>query len=169
MNHLLGPTHRLRHYWLHFHVWTLVLVAGLTIANVVYAVRPFETASPKQQRPGLIRLATNDAGSKPADRKPATQSDAAQEALAQLNLTEANIGCQSTMSLRLPAAVQQVRLHVQACKDLPTIISIRNETNGFEATLFPDRSTDYISLAKTGNSSIIINRGAHAQTLTIVK
>lgn len=117
---------------------------------------------------GAADAAGGAVGASAGGRTPA--SAASVEALAHLSLIEATVGCEVAATLRIPSSIRQLRLQIQTCIDsAPPIQAVRNDSNGFEATLFPGTtviSTDYMSLSK-GANTLKIERGTTAQIITI--
>lgn len=157
--------------WRSFHAWTFVTILLLFVGNVATALRPFENAnspSNRSSRAPLITISSSSSSSTGEQRLPASnqlQSESMDY------LVDVQLDCDANKSLTVANDVRQVRLRIADCradtKELETFY-IRNETNGFEATIFkiPDArkpaamdliSTDYISL-ETGENKIRISR-----------
>jgi hypothetical protein len=157
--------------WLTFHSWTIGAILLLFAGNVATALRPFEnpsSISDRASRPPLITISSSSSGSREERRLPASSQPASETSD---YLIEVQLDCSASKSLTVGSDVRQVRLKIADCradtKELETFY-IRNETNGFEATIFkiPDArkpasmdliSTDYISL-ETGENKIRISR-----------
>ena len=126
-----------RRLWLQFHLWTIGLVAALTVANVVFALRPYPSIK-SPETAAAIQLG----GSPSADliRQPASDTaNLKNSALdSRLALKTTQVGCDANLRLRVVTAVRQVRLQFDRCasKSSDDIAGVQNKTNGFEATIF---------------------------------
>lgn len=156
--------------WRSFHTWTFGAILLLFAGNVATALRPFEDANSVQSRTSRAPLITISSASSSDNeqRLPASSQLRAESADF---LVDVQLDCAASKSLTVASDVRQVRLRIADCradnKEFETFY-IRNETNGFEATIFkiPDArkpasmdliSTDYISL-ETGENKIRISR-----------
>ncbi|MBN8538795.1 MAG: hypothetical protein J0L82_00295 [Deltaproteobacteria bacterium] len=156
--------------WMSFHAWTLAVMLLIGIGNVATALRPFKSSNPVESasRAPLITISSSSAGSTEEQRQPAS-SLIHSESLDYL--VDVQLDCTASKTLIVAKDVRQLRLRIADCRSdnhaLETFY-IRNETNGFEATIFkiPDArkpasmdliSTDYISL-ETGENKIRISR-----------
>ena len=114
--------------WLQFHLWTVALLAVLTVANVFSALRPFSSSSAlDRSSTGGMRL--SQLNSK-ADRSPASTT----ELEVGQTLKLAQLPCESVLRLKVTEHVKNLRLQFDSCVD--DVIGIRNTTNGFEGTVF---------------------------------
>ncbi len=119
--------------WLQFHLWTIGLVALLTVINVATVLRPYSKAQTAVS-PALF-IGNNTL--RISGRSPASNSDA--EAIAadsRLALKTARIGCEPATRLRIVSAVRQLRLQFEPCSVKDTVSGVQNKTNGFDATVF---------------------------------
>lgn len=179
--------------WRLFHSWTLAAIFFLTAANVVSALRPFESAF--DQAHGVapfIQLGGPNKKSGQPEREPAATGNSSAAHSANDQMTELRLDCQQRVEVRLPEQIQSLRLQLSDCltgtkapgEKAPASVPlpsyyVRNETNGFEGTIFRlptsrDRiSTDFITLEK-GPNTIRISRSVEDQPsveqwLTIVR
>ncbi len=154
--------------WLTFHLWTVAAVALLFAGNVATALRPFENpnnrATRSSQAPLIVISSSSPSGSS-IQRQPASETESFDY------LVDIQLGCDASKELVIPTNIRQIRLRLADCRaDSKTSETyyIRNETNGFEATVFkiPDTrrpaspdlvSTDYISL-ESGENNLRISR-----------
>jgi hypothetical protein len=118
--------------WLQFHLWTIAVIALLSVANIASALRPYAFTQNLDITKGLLIGQSNVARSM---RSPASETDKNNSAN-RLALKTARVGCETASRLRLLHAVRQLRLQFDACTGGISILGIRNKTNGFEATLF---------------------------------
>jgi hypothetical protein len=143
----------------------------LGVGNVATALRPFKnlnTHSESASRAPLITISSSSNGISADQRQPAS-SHIHSESLDYL--VDVQLDCAANKTLTVAKDVRQLRLRIADCREdqgrLETFY-IRNETNGFEATIFkiPDArnpasmdliSTDYISL-ESGENKIRISR-----------
>lgn len=173
--------------WRGFHAWTLATIGILTAANVYSALRPFESfyQNPDSNQ-ALIRIAGKSSSQ---TREPAASTGAMVSARGDDHMAEVRIDCQQRLEINLSAKVQSLRLQLNDCTlarnadKAPAAITapayyVRNETNGFEGTVFripassdrlkKDRlakdqiSTDFISL-ENGKNIIRISRSLDDQ------
>lgn len=127
-----------RRLWLQFHLWTIGLVALLTVANVALALRPYAWQR-LAEASAAIQLGggpANDSLRQPASDAGMTPKNSTLDS--RLALKTTRIGCDSNLRLRVLTAVRQVRLQFDRCpaKTGDSIFSVQNKTNGFEATIF---------------------------------
>lgn len=157
--------------WRSFHAWTFGAILLLFVGNVATALRPFENVnspSGRSSRAPLITIASSSNSTSGEQRLPASNQLHSES---MDYLVDIQLDCDANKLLTVANDVRQVRLRIADCradtKELETFY-IRNETNGFEATIFkiPDArkpasmdliSTDYISL-ETGENKIRISR-----------
>ncbi len=119
--------------WLQFHLWTIGLVALLTVVNVATVLRPYS----KSQAGVSPAIFIGQNGLQISGRAPASSTDAETIAAdSRLALKTARVGCEPATRLRIVSAVRQLRLQFEACTANDTIVGIQNKTNGFEATVF---------------------------------
>lgn len=157
--------------WRSFHSWTFVAITILLAGNVATALRPFESPRGtynRVSRPPLITISSAANTSKEDLRMPAGNKIQSENSD---YLVDVQLDCANSKSLLVAPNVRQLRLRIADCradKLEHESFYIRNETNGFEATIFkmPDArkpssadliSTDYISL-ETGENQIRISR-----------
>lgn len=142
-----------------FHGATVAVIFALTLANGLSLIRPL---------PLFKSNDTTGSGIFDALRSPAsavaTIASSAGEERADTLMTEATMPCARTESIRIAPSVRQIRLVFESCAN--AIISVTNETNGFQATLFEQKATDYITLAPETNV-LKISRTGVVETLAI--
>lgn len=126
-------------FWLQFHLWTVALLAVLTIANVVSALRPFSSRNLRQNgvSPGEFRLSSNASNS---DRNPASSLGPLVDAAQTLKL--AQLPCEPKLRLVVSEHVKNLRLQFDSCAKTDDVVSIRNATNGFEGTIFGNAAAE---------------------------
>ena len=140
-----------RRLWLQFHLWTIGLVALLTVANVALATRPYSSQKPAETG-AAIQLGGNPLGD--SLRQPASDPESVKKNSAldsRLALKTTQIGCDSNLRLRVVNAVRQVRLQFDRCpsRAIDNISGVKNKTNGFEATIF-----GYASMAQKSDETM---------------
>lgn len=166
--------------WFSFHAWTVGAIALIFVGNVATALRPFDSIDQLTDSGGRSPLITisSASGSSSSDlRLPASDETEAQSAN---YLVEILLDCGTEKEVTVGTDVRQLRLKLADCRsDLSSIETfyVRNETNGFEATVFkvPETrkpaanatatagadssgiSTDYISL-ESGENKVRISR-----------
>lgn len=173
--------------WRSFHAWTLAAIGVLTAANVLSALRPFQSSHDLQGAvQPLIRIAGQDkAQSASQTREPAASAGALIAGSGDDHMVEVRIDCQQRLEIQLTSKVQSLRLQLSDCTQnsspqakgvkakAPASVAmpsyyVRNETNGFEGTVFripaaQDRiSTDFITL-ENGKNLIRISRSLENQ------
>jgi hypothetical protein len=168
---IMGASHVRGRIWLSFHAWTVAAMLLLFVGNVATALRPFKNSSDHSEsasRAPLITISSSSNGTTEDQRQPAS-SHIQSESLDYL--VDVQLDCAANKTLTVAKDVRQVRLRIADCRADSRALEtfyIRNETNGFEATIFkiPDArkpaamdqiSTDYISL-ETGENKIRISR-----------
>lgn len=135
-----------RKIWLQFHMGTIALLALLTIANIVTALRPFSSSSTRSSRT-MIQLSSAPETATRADRTPASSTTAnhdtptsgALSSKAALKIVQ--IPCDSNLRLRVFENVHSLRLQFEACptsseQPVRDVLAVLNSTNGFEGTVF---------------------------------
>lgn len=136
--------------WLRFHFWTLATIALLTAANIFSALRPFESSFDQSLGGGpSIHLGSPNKKMGPPEREPAATTNSSSSHFSNDQMTELRLECQQRVEIRLPEHVQSLRLQLSDCltvtnkngekapASFPTPnYYVRNETNGFEGTIF---------------------------------
>lgn len=134
-----------RKIWLQFHMGTIALLAILTIANIVTALRPFSSSSTRSSRT-MIQLSSAPETATRADRTPAssasthdTPSTGALSSKSALKIVQ--LSCDSNLRIRVFENVHSLRLQFDACPTssehpIRDVVSVMNSTNGFEGTIF---------------------------------
>lgn len=169
--------------WRSFHVWTLATIGILTAANVYSALRPFESSYQRgDSAQPLIRIAGQNSDQL---RQPAAAGVVPLATDGDDHMAEVRIDCQQRLDIELAANVKSLRLQLSDCTLPPSndkapasietpAYYVRNETNGFEGTVFripaaakdrlaKDRiSTDFITL-ENGKNLIRISRSLENQ------
>lgn len=150
---------------LQFHGATVAVIFALTLVNGLSLMRPL---------PSFKSNSTTSSGIFDAIRGPASEvavsTSTAGEDTANISgntdtlMTEASIPCAKSESIRIAPSVRQIRLIFESCTN--AVISVTNETNGFQATLFEQKATDYITLAPETNV-LKISRTGVVETLSI--
>ncbi len=170
--------------WLQFHIWSLTSIAIISIANIFSFLRPFESSADRTgaRQPRLQLAETFEQPIEPG-RKPAALSTKILQNQIVSRMMEIQIDCQQEFEVRIPEDVQSLRLRLSDCPDTKrsrvdkapastadTNFYVRNETNGFEGTVFrlptsrDHISTDFITLNK-GPNTIRISRSLGDQPL----
>lgn len=167
----MGASHVRGRIWLSFHAWTVAAMLLLFVGNVATALRPFSNSSGHSEsasRAPLITISSSSTGTIQDQRQPAS-SHIHSESLDYH--VDVQLDCAAMKTLTVAKDVRQLRLRIADCRAgnlASETFYIRNETNGFEATIFkiPDSrkpasmdqiSTDYISL-ENGENKIRISR-----------
>ncbi len=126
--------------WLQFHLWTVALLAVLTVGNIVSALRPFTSQSHRarvhEDTPGSFRLSDTTATS---TRSPASSSESQADTAQALKF--ALLPCEPALRLVVSDRVKNLRLQFDSCAGTDAVVSIRNATNGFEGTIFGEAGT----------------------------
>lgn len=128
-----------RKFWLQFHLWTVALLAVLTIANVASALRPFSPRSASHDRQSSAPLRLVNSENKSA-RQPASDSNQStgqsSGPTSNQTLKLAQLPCEPQLRLVVTEHVKNLRLQFDICAKTDDVVSIRNTTNGFEGTVF---------------------------------
>lgn len=150
----------------HMIIWTIVLVLALgAIVGGLMLKPPLAenelTHSPAFSRLQKLRLAKANGQSSslpsPGPRIPASSTPPAFFGEPAQQVLDFQIDCRDANHLRLKKETAQIRLRGIACASSDEIVSseIRNEANGFSATVFMADArtftTDYISLKRGEN------------------
>lgn len=141
------------------------------VGNVATALRPFESlnGTDESSRSPLITISGATGIKNGSERREPASDQSYSESLDYL--VEVQLDCLATNELTIAGGVRQLRLRIADCrsdKSETETFYVRNETNGFEATIFktPDArkpaaismiSTDYISL-ENGENKIRVSR-----------
>ena len=143
---------------LQFHGATVAVIFALTLANGLSLMRPLPSLKSKGTASDIFAAIRG-----PASAVTLTTGTASNENADTL-MTEATIPCTKPESIRVAPSVRQIRLVFENCAN--AVISVNNETNGFQATLFEQKATDYITLAPDTNL-LKISRTGIVETLSI--
>ncbi len=162
---------------LQFHGATIVAILVLTAANSASILRPMPGQNSSATKTGpldTIRGPASTIGTgteASADSKSANTTAAAHSEQMSPNaklstkpnsgvdslMAETRIGCEKNAPVHVPSSTKQIRLVFEACSN--GVISVSNETNGFQATLFEQKATDYITLSPATNLLKITRTG----------
>lgn len=167
---------------LQFHGATVVAILVLTVANSASILRPMPGQNSSATKTGpldtirgpasTIGAGTIGAGTEAsADSKSANTTAAAHSEQMSPNaklstkpnsevdslMAETRIGCEKNAPVHVPSSTRQIRLVFESCSN--GVISVSNETNGFQATLFDQKATDYITLSPATNLLKITRTG----------
>ena len=147
---------------LQFHGATVAVIFALTLANGLSLMRPVpslkSSGSPGSGIFDAIRGPASALG--PETSNPTDDHEKNSDTL----MAEATIPCAKTEPIRVAPSVRQIRLVFESCAN--AVISVNNETNGFRATLFEQKATDYITLAPDTNV-LKVSRTGVVETLSI--
>lgn len=149
---------------LQFHGATAAMIFALTIVNGLSLMRPLPSGKSNSND-------KNGGGIFDVIRGPAavigTESTRTTEPSAEVSdalMAEAHIECGRTKPVAVAITVRQIRLILDGCNN--PVVSVINETNGFQATLFEQKATDYMTLAPEQNT-IKISRTGVVESLLI--